>query len=163
MQKYKKGVSIVMPCLNEEKTVGACIQKAKSFLEKYGMVGEIIIADNGSTDDSTRIAQESGARVVNISCKGYGAALRGGIQAAEYEYVVMGDADDSYDFTALSGFIEMLDQGYELVMGNRFRGGYCTKSHAFFTSIYRESGIVGNRKTVLQKRYRGLPLWVARI
>ena len=121
--ELKKGLTVVMPCLNEEKTVGICIKKAFGFMKEYGIDGEVIIADNGSTDDSAKIAAELGARVVPIKDKGYGCALRGGIEAAEYEYVVMGDADDSYDFSALHGFIDKLNEGYELVMGNRFAGG----------------------------------------
>lgn len=121
--ELKKGLTVVMPCLNEEKTVGICIKKAFGFMKEYGIDGEVVIADNGSTDDSAKIATELGARVVPIRDKGYGCALRGGIDAAEYEYVVMGDADDSYDFSALHGFIDKLNEGYELVMGNRFAGG----------------------------------------
>lgn len=121
--QLKKGLSIVMPCLNEEKTLGICIQKAFKSLNAMNLDGEVIIADNGSTDNSIAIAKNAGARVVNIDNKGYGSALRGGIAAAEYEYVVMGDADDSYDFLALNEFVSKLDEGYELVMGNRFKGG----------------------------------------
>ena len=119
----EKGLSIVMPCLNEEKTIGICIDKAKNFLKKAKLSGEIIIADNGSTDDSTMIATAKGARVIAVKEKGYGCALRGGIDAARYEYVIMGDADDSYDFENLQEFVNKLEEGYELVMGNRFKGG----------------------------------------
>lgn len=119
----KKGLTVVMPCLNEEITLETCIRKAQGFMERYGIDGEVIVADNGSTDRSIEIAKSCGARVVNISQKGYGSALRGGIEAADYEYIVMGDADDSYDFSALDDFIKKLDEGYELVMGNRFKGG----------------------------------------
>ena len=120
---YNKGISIIMPCLNEEKTVGICIKKALDSIEKSGLIGEVIIADNGSIDESVKIAESVGAKVVHIDNKGYGSALRGGIEAAEYEYIIMGDADDSYDFSDIYGFIEKLDEGYELVMGNRFKGG----------------------------------------
>lgn len=123
IMKYDKGVSIVMPCLNEEITIGVCIDKAFQSIRKLNIEGEVIVADNGSTDSSITIARERGARIVNVEKKGYGAALRGGIDAAKYEYVIMGDADDSYDFLELEGFIEKLDQGYDLVMGNRFAGG----------------------------------------
>ncbi len=119
----KKGLSIVMPCLNEEKTLAVCINKAKNSLKSMNIDGEVIIADNGSTDNSISIAKECGARVVNVREKGYGSALRGGIAAAEYEYVIMGDADDSYDFSNISQFVQKLDEGFELVMGNRFKGG----------------------------------------
>jgi len=121
--ELKKGLTVVMPCLNEEKTIGVCIKKALGFMQEYGIDGEVVIADNGSMDNSATIAKDLGARVVPIKDKGYGCALRGGIEAAEYEYVVMGDADDSYDFSALHGFIDKLNEGYELVMGNRFAGG----------------------------------------
>ena len=118
----KRGISIEMTCINEEKTLEICITKAKNFLKEYSIDGEIIIADNGSTDNSIEIANANGAKVVNVSKKGYGCALRGGIAKAEYEYVVMGDADDSYDFSALMPFYEKLEEGYDLVMGNRFLG-----------------------------------------
>ena len=118
-----RGLSVVMPCLNEEVTLATCIKKAQGFLEKSGLDGEVIISDNGSTDNSVKIAEELGARVVHVERKGYGSALQSGIEAAAYDYVVMGDADDSYDFSSLSGFVEKLDEGYELVMGNRFKGG----------------------------------------
>ncbi len=116
-------VSVVMPCLNEEKTVATCIKKAMNSMAEMGVSGEVVIADNGSTDGSQDIAREAGARVVDVEAKGYGAALRGGIEAARGTYVIMGDSDDSYDFTGLQPFIEKLREGYDLVMGNRFRGG----------------------------------------
>lgn len=116
-------LSIVMPCLNEERTLGVCIRKAKTFIEKAGINAEVIISDNGSTDDSVRISQELGARVVPAEKKGYGFALMSGIEAAKGRYVIMGDADDSYDFSELSGIYGKLTEGYDLVMGNRFKGG----------------------------------------
>ncbi|MCK5719934.1 MAG: glycosyltransferase family 2 protein, partial [Thiomargarita sp.] len=115
--------SIVMPCLNEAETLAVCIEKAKKFLIDNNVSGEIVIADNGSTDGSQAIAKQLGARVVNVTEKGYGSALMGGIQAAEGKYIVMGDADDSYDFSKLEAFLEKLRAGFDLVMGNRFRGG----------------------------------------
>ena len=116
-------LSIVMPCLNEAETLGRCIEKATRFLAESGIAGEVLIADNGSTDGSIDIAQDLGARVVPIAARGYGSALMGGINAARGRYIIMGDADDSYDFSALAPFVEKLREGYELVMGNRFRGG----------------------------------------
>jgi hypothetical protein len=116
-------VSVVMPCLNEARTVGRCVAKAKACLERLGVKAEIIVADNGSSDGSADIAGAQGARVVPVARKGYGAALQGGIDAARGKYIIMGDADDSYDFSALDPFIERLRQGDELVMGNRFKGG----------------------------------------
>jgi glycosyltransferase involved in cell wall biosynthesis len=116
-------LSIVMPCLNEAETLAVCITKALGYLERSGISGEVVIADNGSTDGSQAIATSLGARVVDISQKGYGSALIGGIEAAYGDYVIMGDADDSYDFSNLDAFVERLRAGDELVMGNRFRGG----------------------------------------
>ena len=116
-------LSIVMPCLNEAETLETCIRKAQQSLQNLDIAGEVIIADNGSTDGSQAIAQAMGARVVPVKDKGYGSALMGGISAARGKYVIMGDADDSYDFTNLGPFIEKLRQGYDLVMGNRFKGG----------------------------------------
>ena len=116
-------LSIVMPCLNEAATIGRCIEKARGFLTKNSVCGEIIVADNGSTDGSQEIAREHGARIIDIAARGYGSALLGGIQAARGTYVIIGDSDDSYDFSALNGFLERLREGFALVMGNRFAGG----------------------------------------
>lgn len=116
-------LSIVMPCLNEAETLEVCVRKALDFLDRHNIDGEVVIADNGSTDGSQEIATRAGARVVPVADKGYGNALMGGIAAARGRYVIMGDADDSYDFTALMPFVEKLREGYDLVMGNRFRGG----------------------------------------
>ncbi len=116
-------LSVVMPCLNESATVGTCVQKAMDAMRRHGIRGEVIVADNGSTDGSQRIAEEHGARVVPVATRGYGSALRGGIDAARGSFVLMGDADDSYDFTQAHAFVAKLREGYDLVMGNRFRGG----------------------------------------
>lgn len=116
-------LTILMPCLNEAKTLKTCISKANSFLINNNIDGEVLIADNGSTDGSQEIAINAGARVVNIPEKGYGAALIGGCEAAYGKYVIMGDSDDSYDFSNLMPFVEKLREGYDLVMGNRFKGG----------------------------------------
>jgi glycosyltransferase involved in cell wall biosynthesis len=116
-------LSIVMPCLNEAETLARCIEKAKLGIERSGVRGEIIIADNGSADDSVAIAEKSGARVVQVNEKGYGRALRGGIQAAVGKWILMGDADDSYDFSDITGFVEKFEEGFELVMGCRLPVG----------------------------------------
>jgi len=116
-------LSIVMPCLNEERTVGICIEKALRFMRANGIAGEVVIGDNGSTDDSVRIAESLGARVASTPKKGYGFALMAGIKAAQGRYIIMGDADDSYDFSALGEMLEKLRAGHDLVMGNRFKGG----------------------------------------
>jgi glycosyltransferase involved in cell wall biosynthesis len=119
----QNGLSIIMPCLNEAETLASCIHKAALFLDQHGMQGEVIVADNGSTDGSQEIATKAGARVVNVPQKGYGSALMGGIEASQNEFIIMGDADDSYDFTNLQPFILALEDGADLVMGNRFKGG----------------------------------------
>lgn len=119
----KPELSVVMPCLNEAETLAICIQKAKGFFEREGVTGEVVIADNGSTDGSQQIATDLGARVVAVPAKGYGNALIGGITAAEGTYVIMGDADDSYDFSNLMPHLTQLRAGNDLVMGNRFKGG----------------------------------------
>ncbi|PYS59116.1 MAG: dolichol-P-glucose synthetase [Acidobacteria bacterium] len=115
-------LSIVMPCLNEAETLSICIQKAQQSLLKHDVKGEILVADNGSTDGSQEIARKMGARLIEVPDKGYGSALRGGVAAARGEYIIMGDADDSYNFSELSPFIQKLREGYDLVMGNRFEG-----------------------------------------
>src|SRR5437588_9677070 len=116
-------LSVVMPCLNEARTVGRCVSKAVAELERLGVRGEVVVADNGSTDGSQAIAREHGARVVPVAERGYGSALQGGVAAARGRHIVMGDADDSYDFGVLEPFLERLRAGDELVMGNRFKGG----------------------------------------
>ncbi len=116
-------LTILMPCLNEERTLGICISKARQYLASSGVTGEIVIADNGSTDKSVEIAGSLGARVVNVEEKGYGSALLNGIKAARGRFVIMGDSDDSYDFLNLGPYVEKLREGNDLVMGNRFKGG----------------------------------------
>lgn len=116
-------LTILMPCLNEAETLAVCIDKARAYLARSGVVGEVLIADNGSTDGSQQIARDHGARVVDIAARGYGSALIGGMRAARGRFVIMGDSDDSYDFSDLGPFVAKLREGYELVMGNRFKGG----------------------------------------
>jgi hypothetical protein len=116
-------LTILMPCLNEAETVATCVAKARGFLESRGIAGEVLLADNGSTDGSSALAEAAGARVVAVPVRGYGGALLGGIQAARGRFVIMGDADDSYDFTRLDPFVARLRAGDDLVMGNRFAGG----------------------------------------
>lgn len=121
-------LTILMPCLNEGETLAACIAKARGFLERSGVAGEVLVADNGSTDGSVGIAERAGARVIREHRKGYGSALRAGIAAARGRYVIMGDADDSYDFAALDPFLDALRNGADLVVGNRFRGGIAPRA-----------------------------------
>jgi len=116
-------LSIVMPCLNEAETLGRCIEKANAYLERSGILGEVVVADNGSTDGSIGIAESLGARVVHVSEKGYGNALKAGIGGARGRFCIMGDSDDSYDFSELDPFVSKLREGYDIVVGNRFRGG----------------------------------------
>ncbi len=118
-----KEFSIVMPCLNESETLAICIEKANEFFKTNTINGEVIIADNGSSDGSQEIALNHGAKVISIANKGYGNALKGGIENASGKYIIMGDADDSYDFSNLTPFIEKLRDGADLVIGNRFKGG----------------------------------------
>lgn len=116
-------LTILMPCLNEAETLEICIKKANDWLSRSGIDGEVLIADNGSTDGSQKIAQKNGARVVDVPVRGYGSALYYGCLAAQGEYIIMGDSDNSYDFSNLDVFVQKLDQGCDLVMGNRFLGG----------------------------------------
>jgi glycosyltransferase involved in cell wall biosynthesis len=116
-------VSVVIPCLNEANSLAFCVDKAVNAFRAAGLSGEVIVADNGSTDGSIQIAEEHGARVIRVPERGYGAALRAGIAAASGSFIIMGDADDSYDFTDVPRFVEKLREGFDIVMGNRFRGG----------------------------------------
>ncbi len=116
-------VSVVIPCLNEANSLATCVDKARNAFRAAGLSGEVIVADNGSTDGSIQIAEEHGAEVIRVAERGYGAALRAGIATARGPFIIMGDADDSYDFTDVPRFVEKLREGCDIVMGNRFRGG----------------------------------------
>ena len=124
-------ISIVMPCLNEAETLAVCIQKAKRFLNNSALNGEVIVADNGSTDGSIEIAKKEGAVVIFVPQKGYGSALRGGIQAANNEFIIIGDSDDSHDLENLGAFVNALENGNDLVIGNRFKGGLSKSDMSF--------------------------------
>ena len=116
MEKENLELTILMPCLNEAETIETCIQKAKKALEENHIHGEVLVADNGSTDGSQKIAKKNGARVINVPIKGYGAALTQGTKEAYGKYCIMGDSDDSYDFSNIMPFLEKLREGYDLVM-----------------------------------------------
>ena len=116
-------LTILMPCLNEAETVAVCVRKAHGFITRTRVLGEVLVADNGSNDGSPELAQAAGARVVRVSERGYGCALMAGIQAARGRFVIMADADDSYDFSRLDGFLEQLRAGHRMVIGHRFKGG----------------------------------------
>src|SRR5438094_9588959 len=116
-------VSVVIPCLNEANWLAYCVDKAVKAFRAAGLSGEVVVADNGSTDGSIQIAEQHGARVIRVAERGYGAALRAGIAGARGLFIIMGDADDSYDFTDVPRFVEKLREGNDIVLGNRFRGG----------------------------------------
>lgn len=139
-------LTILMPCLNEAPTVSGCVREAIAYLESRQIVGEVLIADNGSVDSSRELAAAAGARVVTVSEKGYGNAIRGGILASKGRYVIIGDCDGSYDFSGLDSIFEKLRQGYQLVVGNRFSGGIAPGAMPF------------------SHRYLGVPLlsWLGR-
>jgi glycosyltransferase involved in cell wall biosynthesis len=136
-------LSVVMPCLNERETVGICVRKAVATLRLAGIQGEVLVADNGSTDGSVEVALAEGARVVNITEKGYGSALMGGILASCGEYVLMADSDDSYDFTHIPSFLKQLRAGSDLVMGNRFRGGIADRAMPFLHRYFGNPVLTG--------------------
>ena len=168
--KEEYELTILMPCLNEAETLGVCIDKGKRYLARSGVAGEVLIADNGSTDGSQEIARAKGARVVAASERGYGAALLAGIREARSRFIIMGDSDDSYDFSSLDAFVQKLREGYDLVMGNRFKGGISPGAmpplhkylgnpvlsgigRLFFTSSIRDfhCGLRGFRKDSIDK------------
>jgi glycosyltransferase involved in cell wall biosynthesis len=171
-------LSVVIPCLNEERTIQSCVQAAKTFFETNGIRGEVIVADNGSEDRSIALAESAGAHAVSISEKGYGSAIMGGILQSKGDFVVFGDADDSYDFLKLEGFIAELKAGADIVVGSRFRGRIEPDAMPFLhrylgtpvlTMIHRllfgskltdsQSGLRGIRRSVIDKldlRTRGM-------
>jgi glycosyltransferase involved in cell wall biosynthesis len=147
-------LTILMPCLNEAETIETCIRKAKGYLERSGISGEVLIADNGSTDGSQEMAKALGARVVDVPVKGYGAALGAGIAAARGRYVIMGDSDDSYDFSRLDAFVEKLRGGADLVMGNRFKGGIAPSAMPPLHRYLGNPGSFDDRARVLPRAGR---------
>ena len=156
-------VSVVMPCLNEAETVARCVTEALAALESAPLDGEVIVADNGSTDGSRELAERAGARVVSVAARGYGAALAGGFASARGRYVVMGDADLSYDFRAVPDFVKALDAGADLVMGSRFRGGI---ESGAMPPLHRWLGnpvLSGLGRLFFRDRGLGFPLRPARI
>lgn len=123
MERESLGVSVLMPCLNEEKTIGACVEAAKQFLTEHHLEGEVLVADNKSHDSSAEIARRCGARVITVSERGYGNALRTGINNAAYPFVILADCDGSYNFLEIKPFYDTLVNGADMVIGNRFQGG----------------------------------------
>lgn len=136
-------LSILMPCLNEAETIATCVKKAQKALQDLNVKGEVLVADNGSDDGSPEIASRLGARVIHVPEKGYGRALLGGIKAARGDYIIMGDADDSYDFGNLGPFLENLRAGYDLVMGNRFKGGIEPQAMPFLHRYFGNPVLTG--------------------
>ncbi len=156
-------VSVVIPCLNEAETLAICIEKAKRAFYNLNICGEVVVADNGSTDGSQEIALQIGARLVNVQEKGYGNALMGGISQAKANFIIMGDGDDSYDFIALSPYIEKLREGYDLVMGNRFLGGIKLEAMQLLHLYLGNPVLSGIGRLSLLLSPRGLPLRLARL
>lgn len=138
-----KKVSVVMPCLNEKGTIGICVENARKSLELSGLPGEVIVADNGSTDGSRQIALDKGAIVVDVKEKGYGSAYLGGLSSVSGDYIIIADSDDTYDFFEIPKFIKKLDEGYEFVNGNRFGNLWSFKTlpviHRYFGAIVLSS------------------------
>ncbi len=149
-------VSVVMPCLNEAATLGTCIAKARRAMDDHGIAGEVIVADNGSTDGSPEIARGAGARVVHAEERGYGSALAAGIASARAPYVVMGDADDSYDFGELPRFVERLREGYDLVQGCRLEPGGGRVLPGAMPFLHRKLG--NPAFSVMARRWFGAPV-----
>ena len=156
-------LTVLMPCLNEAETVATCVRKARRFLGEHDIDGEVLVADNGSTDGSQLLARDAGASVISIPDTGYGNAVLGGIAVAHGQFIIMGDSDDSYDFTALMPFLDQLRAGAELVMGNRFRGGI---ARGAMPPLHRYLGnpvLSAIGRLFFRSRHRGLPLRAARV
>ena len=156
-------LTVVMPCLNEAETVATCVTKAMKFLADSGVSGEVVLADNGSTDGSQQLAADAGARVVPVSDKGYGNALMGGILAARGEYVIMGDADDSYDFSNLMPFVTELRNGRRPGDGQPVQGRHRARRDAAAAPLPRHPGALVHRPAVLPLQDRRLQLRPARL
>jgi glycosyltransferase involved in cell wall biosynthesis len=151
-------LTILLPCLNKAETIGTCVRKARGCLARAGITGEVPVADNGSTDSSQDISVTNGARVVPISSRGSGAALSGGIAAVRVGFVIMGHADDSYDFTELDEFVAKLRDGNDLAMGNRFDGGISPWDKAAASPVAGQSGAKLHWSNLLQDQHRRFPL-----
>jgi len=145
-------VSVVIPCLNESNSIGICVFESHERVSSAGLRGEVVVADNGSTDGSIEIAGKLGARVVRVQARGYGSALRAGIAAAHGAFIVMGDADDSYDFSEVPRFVEKWRQGNEVVMGNRFRER-SSREPCLASQISGQPGAVFVAEFVLSRRH----------
>ena len=162
-QEVVPELTVVMPCLNEARTIGICIRKALDSFERIGIAGEVVVADNGSTDGSQQIAEELGARVVPVERRGYGAALTGGIAAARGRWVIMGDADDSYDFSELEPFVARLREGLRPRRRQPLQGRNPSRRDAVAAQAARQSGPVVHRPAALRDAVRRHLLRVARL
>ena len=149
-------LTVVIPCLNEADTVATCVAKAVRAMREHGIAGEVILADNGSTDGSRELAEAAGARIVPVPERGYGAALMGGIAAARGRYILMGDADDSYDFLELPRFVERLREGYDLVQGCRLPSGGGSVSPGAMPFLHRWWG--NPMFSAMVRRWFGAPI-----
>ena len=156
-------LSFVMPCLNEAETLASAVRTAQEFLAAHRIQGEVVVADNGSTDGSAEIARAAGARVISVDQRGYGSSLMGGIAAARGESVIIGDPDGSYDFASVDSLVAKLRDGYDLVVGNRFSGRSAAGSDAPAESLCGQSASVRPRSLVLSHRHWRFPLWFARV
>jgi glycosyltransferase involved in cell wall biosynthesis len=156
-------LTVLVPCLNEARTVADCVAAALGFLQTASVAGEVLVADNGSTDGSQALARQAGARVIDVPRRGYGAALGAGIAAARGRFVVMGDADGSYDFTSLLAFIDRLRGGAQLVMGNRFQGGIAPGAMPWLAPLPGQPGAEFHRALVLSRADRRFSLRAARL
>src|SRR6266581_1989506 len=145
-------VSVVMPCLNEANSLACCVDKAVKAFREAGLTGEVVVADNGSTDGSIQIAEEHGARVIRVAERGYGTALRAGIAGARGPFIIMGDADDSYDFSDVPRFVEKLREGHDIVLGNRFQGGIKPGAMPLHHKYFGNPGLTALLNTLFHAR-----------
>lgn len=162
LSNFDPEFTILMPCLNERRTLPLCIREIQKFLSDADVSAEILVADNGSTDGSPAIARKMGARVISVTRRGYGNALSGGINAARGRYIIMGDCDYSYDFSGLQPFVDALREGYDFVIGNRFSGTMEKRAMPFFASISGDSCALLSGQETISYIYLRFSLWPTR-